>query len=79
MEALQKENSELRVELEDLTKKVSKVAVLEQEMSKIHSAYQNLLKHSEKREALEKAARQKLQNVIINLTEVNKVGNTENC
>lgn len=73
MEALQKENSELRLELEDLTKKVSKVSILEQEMSKIHSAYQNLLKHSEKREMLEKAARQKLQNVIINLTEVNKV------
>ena len=33
---------------------------------------QNLLKHSEKREALEKAARQKLQNVIITLNDVNK-------
>ncbi len=31
-----------------------------------------MLRHSEKREALEKAARQKLQNVIVNLTEVNK-------
>ena len=49
------------------------MTVLEQEMSKIHAAYQNLLKHSEKRESLEKAARQRLQNVIINLTEVNKV------
>lgn len=46
--------------------------MVEEEMSKIQDAYQNLLKHSEKREALEKAARQKLQNVIINLTEVNK-------
>ena len=45
-------------------------------MSKIHAAYQNLLKHSEKREGLEKAARQRLQNVIINLTEVNKVSVT---
>ena len=33
---------------------------------------QNLLKHSEKRETLEKAARQKLQNVIITLNDVNK-------
>ena len=73
IEALQKENQELRTELEELSKKVAKVSLLEQEMSKIHQAYQNLLKHSEKRENLEKAARQKLQNVIINLTEVNKV------
>ena len=73
LETLSKENVGLRAELEDLSKKVSKVSVLEQEMSKIHTAYQSLLKHSEKRETLEKAARQKLQNVIINLTEVNKV------
>ena len=72
MEALQKENRDLRAELEELSKRVSKVSVLEEEMSKIHSAYQNLLKHSEKREALEKAARQKLQNVIITLNDVNK-------
>lgn len=52
------------------------MSLLEQEMAKIHTAYQNLLKHSEKREALEKAARAKLQNVIINLTEVNKVNHT---
>jgi hypothetical protein len=72
MDALQKENRLLRGELEDLMRKVSKVGLLELEMSKIHAAYNNLLKHSEKREALEKCARQKLQNVIINLTEVNK-------
>ena len=40
MEALQKENRDLRAELEELSKRVSKVAVLEEEMSKIHSAYQ---------------------------------------
>ena len=40
MEALQKENRDLRTELDDLSKRVSKVSVLEEEMSKIHSAYQ---------------------------------------
>ena len=40
MEALQKENRDLRAELEELSKRVSKVSVLEEEMSKIHSAYQ---------------------------------------
>ena len=41
-------------------------------MAKIHQAYQALLKHSEKREGLEKSARAKLQSVIINLSEANK-------
>ena len=40
MEALQKENRDLRTELDELSKRVSKVSVLEEEMSKIHSAYQ---------------------------------------
>ncbi len=43
-------------------------------MSKVHEAYQSLLKHSEKREQLEKAARAKLQAVILNLSDANKVG-----
>ena len=42
-------------------------------MAKIHQAYQSLLKHSEKREMLEKSARAKLQAVIINLSDANKV------
>ena len=54
-------------------KKVAKVSILEQEMSKIHQAYQALLKHSEKRELLEKSARSKLQAVILSLSEANKV------
>ncbi|TRY75585.1 hypothetical protein TCAL_13347 [Tigriopus californicus] len=72
IEALQNENRDLRGELTEMVKKVSKVSLLEQEVTKIHAAYQSLLKHSEKREALEKAARQKLQTVIINLSDVNK-------
>ncbi len=72
VELLQEENRVLRCDLEDLSRRVSRVSALEQEMAKIQAAYQNLLRHSEKREALEKAARQKLQSVIVNLTEVNK-------
>ncbi len=72
VDLLQEENRVLRCDLEDLSRRVSRVSALEQEMAKIQAAYQNLLRHSEKREALEKAARQKLQNVIVNLTEVNK-------
>ncbi len=42
-------------------------------MAKIHQAYNSLLKHSEKREGLEKSARGKLQAVIIQLSDANKV------
>ena len=73
METLKAENERLRFQLSDYTKKISRVASLEQEMAKIHQAYQSLLKHSEKRELLEKSARAKLQSVIINLSDANKV------
>ncbi len=72
IDRLQAENRELRNELEEMSRRVNRVGSLEQEVAKIHAAYQSLLKHSEKREALEKAARHKLQAVIVNLTEVNK-------
>ena len=73
METLKAENERLRYQLSDYTKKISRVATLEQEMAKIHQAYNSLLKHSEKRELLEKSARAKLQSVIINLSDANKV------
>ena len=60
-------------QLNEFGKKIGRVASLEQEMAKIHQAYQSLLKHSEKREMLEKSARAKLQAVIINLSDANKV------
>ena len=63
----------MKAEILDLRKKVGKVSVLEEEMSKVHEAYQSLLKHSEKRELLEKAARARLQAVIMNLSDANKV------
>jgi hypothetical protein len=77
MEQLRLENADLRAQADELSRKVARVGALEQEMAKIHAAYQELLRTSEKREALEKAARQKLQNVIVNLSEVNKVGSNE--
>ena len=72
LEALRLENAELRSNVSEMVKKIGKVNTLEQEMAKIHQAYQALLKHSEKREALEKSARAKLQSVIVNLSEANK-------
>ena len=73
IENLRVENVELKSNIHEMMKKVSKVSILEQEMSKIHQAYQALLKHSEKRELLEKSARSKLQAVILSLSEANKV------
>ena len=73
METLKAENDRLRGQLNDYSKKIGRVSSLEQEMAKIHQAYQSLLKHSEKREMLEKSARAKLQGVIINLSDANKV------
>ena len=73
IEQLRIENMELKASNHEMLKKVAKVSILEQEMSKIHQAYQALLKHSEKRELLEKSARSKLQAVILSLSEANKV------
>ena len=75
IETLKAENDRLRGQLSDYSKKIDRVGILEQEMAKIHQAYQSLLKHSEKREMLEKSARAKLQAVIINLSDANKVTN----
>ena len=73
IEQLRIENHELKTNNHEILKKIAKVSILEQEMSKIHQAYQALLKHSEKRELLEKSARSKLQAVILSLSEANKV------
>ena len=73
IETLKAENERLKGQLNEFGKKIGRVASLEQEMAKIHQAYQSLLKHSEKREMLEKSARGKLQAVIINLSDANKV------
>lgn len=72
LETLKAENDRLRTQMSDYAKKINRVASLEQEMAKIHQAYQSLLKHSEKREMLEKSARAKLHAVIINLSDANK-------
>ena len=73
IETLKAENDRLKGQLNEFGKKIQRVGSLEQEMAKIHQAYQSLLKHSEKREMLEKSARGKLQAVIINLSDANKV------
>ena len=75
IETLKAENDRLKGQLNEFGKKIQRVGSLEQEMAKIHQAYQSLLKHSEKREMLEKSARGKLQAVIINLSDANKVRN----
>ena len=73
IETLKAENDRLKGQLNEFGKKIQRVGSLEQEMAKIHQAYQSLLKHSEKREMLEKSARGKLQAVIINLSDAKKV------
>ncbi len=72
IETLKAENDRLKETVKEYAKKITRVATLETEMAKIHSAYNSLLKHSEKREGLEKSARAKLQAVIIQLSDANK-------
>lgn len=67
------ENSDLKLELERCYNKVAKSQKLEQEISKVHRAYEELAASCERREKLERAARLKLQNDCRRLTELNRV------
>ncbi|XP_059471992.1 angiomotin-like isoform X2 [Neocloeon triangulifer] len=61
IQLLVKENSSLKTELEMCYKKVAKSQKLEEEVTNIHRSHQELMQSSERREKLERAARQRLQ------------------
>ncbi|XP_053807403.1 angiomotin-like protein 2 isoform X3 [Vidua chalybeata] len=58
-ERLQRESEKLRRELESCAEKASRIQKLESEIQRISEDYENLVKASSKREALEKAMRNK--------------------
>ncbi|NXV60603.1 AMOL2 protein, partial [Molothrus ater] len=58
-ERLQRESEKLRRELESCAEKASRIQKLENEIQRISEDYENLVKASSKREALEKAMRNK--------------------
>ncbi|NWU19907.1 AMOL2 protein, partial [Dyaphorophyia castanea] len=58
-ERLQRESEKLRRELENCAEKASRIQKLESEIQRISEDYENLVKASSKREALEKAMRNK--------------------
>ncbi|OAD55928.1 Angiomotin [Eufriesea mexicana] len=66
------ENSALKLELERCYSKVAKSQKLEQEITKVHRAHEELAASSERREKLERAARLRLQNDCRRLTELNR-------
>ena len=72
MEIMIGENRELKHQLDLSRRRIMKLDNLEKEMMKIHEAYSALKEHSEKREILEKSARNKLQTELVNLSETNK-------
>ena len=66
------ENRDLKQQVDQNRRRITKLDNLEKEMVKIHDAYQALKEHGDKREILEKAARAKLQGEIVALQQVNK-------
>ncbi|XP_012271210.1 uncharacterized protein LOC105694791 [Orussus abietinus] len=66
------ENSALKLELERCYNKVAKSQKLEQEITKVHRAHEELAASCERREKLERAARLRLQNDCRRLTELNR-------
>ncbi|XP_078065399.1 angiomotin-like 2a [Mustelus asterias] len=72
VEMLLKENENLRKELDGHTEKSAKIQKLEREIQRISQAYDNLMKASSKREALEKTMRNKMEGEIRRLHDFNR-------
>ncbi|XP_069752602.1 angiomotin-like 2a [Narcine bancroftii] len=72
VEMLLKENENLRRELDGHTEKSVKIQKLEREIQRISEAYDNLMKASSKREALEKTMRNKMEGEIRRLHDFNR-------
>lgn len=66
------ENSALKLELDRCYNKVAKTQKLEQEITKVHRAHEELAESCERREKLERAARIRLQAECRRLTELNR-------
>ncbi|NXR14916.1 AMOL2 protein, partial [Semnornis frantzii] len=71
-ERLQRENEKLRQELESYAEKASRIQKLESEIHRISEDYENLVKTSSKREALEKAMRNKRDGEMRRLQDFNR-------
>ncbi|KAM3935273.1 angiomotin-like protein 1 isoform 2-T2 [Leptodactylus fuscus] len=71
VEMLTKENSTLRQHLESCYEKADKLQKFEGEIQKISEAYESLVKSSTKREALDKAMKNKLEGEIRRLHDFN--------
>ncbi|KAH0630893.1 hypothetical protein JD844_004224 [Phrynosoma platyrhinos] len=72
VEILSEENRSLRQELDGCYEKVARLQKLETEIQQVSEAYKNLEKSSSKREALEKAMRNKLEGEIRRLHDFNR-------
>lgn len=71
-ERLQRDNEKLRRELESCSEKASRIQKLESEIQRISEDYENLVKASSKREALEKAMRNKRDGEMRRLQDFNR-------
>ncbi|NWI97581.1 AMOL2 protein, partial [Pitta sordida] len=71
-ERLQRDNERLRRELESCAEKASRIQKLESEIQRISEDYENLVKASSKREALEKAMRNKRDSEMRRLQDFNR-------
>ncbi|NWI25787.1 AMOL2 protein, partial [Sula dactylatra] len=71
-ERLQRESEKLRQELESCAEKASRIQKLESEIQRISEDYENLVKASSKREALEKAMRNKRDGEMRRLQDFNR-------
>uniref|UniRef100_A0A8C5KEC6 Angiomotin C-terminal domain-containing protein n=1 Tax=Jaculus jaculus TaxID=51337 RepID=A0A8C5KEC6_JACJA len=72
VEILSDENRNLRQELDGCYEKVARLQKVETEIQRVSEAYENLVKSSSKREALEKAMRNKLEGEIRRMHDFNR-------
>ncbi|XP_038604410.1 angiomotin [Tachyglossus aculeatus] len=72
VEILSEENRAIRQELDGCYEKVARLQKLETEIQRVSEAYEHLVKSSSKREALEKAMRNKLEGEIRRLHDFNR-------
>ncbi|XP_031234894.1 angiomotin [Mastomys coucha] len=72
VEILSDENRNLRQELDGCYEKVARLQKVETEIQRVSEAYENLVKSSSKREALEKAMRNKLEGEMRRMHDFNR-------
>jgi len=72
LEILLHENNSLKLELESCYQKVAKSQKLEHDVGKVHRAHEDLVASCERRERLERAARQRLQGELQRVQEASE-------